>query len=465
VKGRPSSAAGLPTPSEVTQEAEMTGVGRAAITAILAACLLVAGGIGLLRGGRDDPTARSAGTPSTAGLLGPALGSGSLESSIAALQDRLGQLPEDWRGYASLGLAYVAQARVTADPSYYPKAEDVLRRSLRLNGGDNVDAVLGMGALALARHDFEAALALGLRAEALGRSADAHGVIGDALLELGRYDEAFDAFQAMVDARPNLASYARASYARELLGDVTGAIEAMRLAFDAAGSPADAAWAAQQLGELSWGIGDVREAAAWYERGIDLDPTFVSNLAGLAKVAWARGNPDLAIERYTEVVERYPAAEHLIALGDLYATTGRPELAEQQYAVVRATAELANANGVNVDLELALFDADHGDPRAALAAAEGEWERRTSVHVADAYAWVLYGNGRFAEAAELSERALEVGTRNATFLFHAGMIHAELGDLAAARALLAEALDRNPNFSILHVGTAERTLAELGWRP
>jgi tetratricopeptide (TPR) repeat protein len=443
----------------------MTAVSRAAIAAILAACLLVAGGIGLLRGGGDDPSARPAGTPSTAGLLGPAFGTGTLESSIAALQDRLGELPEDWRGYASLGLAYVAQARVTADPSYYPKAEDVLRRSLQLNGRDNVDAVLGLGALALARHDFEAALRLGRRAKALGGSADANGVIGDALLELGRYDEAFVAFQAMVDARPNLASYARASYARELFGDVRGAIEAMHLAFQAAGSPADAAWAAHQLGELSWGTGDVREAAMWFERGIDLDPGFVPNLAGLAKVTWARGNTDLAIERYAEVVGRYPAAEHLIALGDLYATTGRPELAERQYAVVRATAELANANGVNVDLELALFDADHGDPRAALAAAEAEWDRRTSVHVADAYAWALYANGRFDEAAAMSERALELGTRNATFLFHAGMIRAELDDVAAARALLREALDRNPNFSIPHVPTAERTLAELGRRP
>jgi tetratricopeptide (TPR) repeat protein len=443
----------------------MTAISKAAITAILAACLLVAGGLGLLRSTEDPATPPAAGTPSTSGLLGPAVGTGSLTSSIAALQDRLGELPQDWRGYASLGLVYVAQARVTADPSYLPKAEDVLRRSLRLNGRDNVDAVLGLGALALARHDFEGALVLGRRAEALGSSADAEGLIGDALLELGRYDEAFQAFQAMVDARPNLPSYARVSYARELLGDVRGATRAMRLAFDAAGSPADAAWAAHQLGELSWGTGDVRAAAAWYERGIDLDPTFVSNLAGLAKVAWARGEANLAIERYLEVVARYPAAEHLIALGDLYAATGRPELAERQYAVVRATADLANANGVNVDLELALFDADHGDPRAALAAAEAEWRRRTSVHVADAYAWALYANGRIEEAAELSERALELGTRSATFLFHAGMIRAELGEVAAARALLGEALDRNPNFSILHVGTAERTLAELGRRP
>lgn len=442
----------------------MKATGKAAVTAILAVTLLVAGGIGLFRSAGDDPGATevSTGGRSTSILFQPTVAAGPLANSIAALQERLRELPDDWRGYASLGLAYVAQARITADPSYYPKAEGVLRRSLRINARDNVEAVLGLGTLALARHDFEAALEHGRRVEALSpHSADVYGVIGDALLELGRYPEAFEAFQTMVDTRPGLASYARVSYARELMGDVSGAIEAMRLAFDAAGSPADAAWVAHQLGELAWQDGDLREATAWYRRGIDLAPDFVPNLAGLAKVAWAQGSSDLAIERYTDVVARYPAAEYLIALGDLYATTGRLDLGEQQYAVVRATADLAAANGVNVDLELALFDADHGDPEAALAAAEAEWGLRKSVHVADAYAWALYANGRFEEAAELSDRALELGTRNSQFLFHAGMIRYELGDLAAARELLGEALDRNPHFSILHDETAERVLAGL----
>ena len=95
-------------------------------------------------------------------------------------------------------------------------------------------------------------------------------------------------------------------------------------------------------------------------------PTFAPNLAGLGKVAWARGNTELAIERYSDVVARYPSAEFVVALADLYATSGRPGPAADQEAVVRAMHDLAAANGVNVDLELALFDADHGDPEASL---------------------------------------------------------------------------------------------------
>jgi tetratricopeptide (TPR) repeat protein len=392
----------------------------------------------------------------------PAPAAGSLDGTIASLQDRLKAVPRDWRGYASLGLAYVAQARVTGDPSWYPLAEGVLARSLRINSDDNVEGTLGLGVLDLARHDFASALREGRRASALDPySADAYGVIGDALLELGRYGRAFEAFQTMVDTRPDLASYARVAYARELVGDVSGAERAMRMAFDAAGTPSDSAWTAYQLGELAFGSGDVGSARAWYARGLGLDPAYVPNLAGLAKVAWARGDDELAIARFTEVVARYPSAEFVGALADLYRATGKPALADQQEAVVAAMHDLATANGVNVDLELALFDADHGDPEGALAAARAEWARRQSVHVADAYAWALYANGRYQRASTFAERALALGTRSALFLFHAGMIRLELGDEVGARGYLSDAVATNPNFSILHAADAARILATL----
>lgn len=429
----------------------------------MAAALLVAGAV-VFAGSPRAPVAETAArtAPTSGALLLPAVDSGSLEATIAGLQERLRTIADDGRSYASLGLAYVAQGRVSGDPSWYPKAESALAQSIQIDGRDNVEAALGLGALALARHDFEAALEYGRRAEALNPfGSEAYGVIGDALLELGRYEEAFDAFQTMVDTRPDLSSYARVSYARELLGDVDGAVQAMRQAFDAAGMASDAAWAAYQLGELAWSTGEVRTATGWYGRGFDLDPTFAPNLAGLGKVAWARGNTELAIERFTDVVARYPSAEFVVALADLYGTSGRPELAAEQEAVVRAMHDLAAANGVNVDLELALFDADHGDSETSLAAAEAEWSRRRSVHVADALAWALYANGRFEEAARTADDALALGTRNALFLFHAGMIERALGHDRRAETLLAETLALNPNFSIRHAATAAAVLSEL----
>lgn len=438
----------------------MSKAARIGLTAALAAVLFVAGGIGLSRGSADDAPALRA--PSASVLLRPLVAGGSLEDSIANLQQRLRVVPADWKGFASLGLEYIAEARVSADPTFYPKADGVLQRSLQINDQDNFEAVVGLGALALARHDFAGALTYGRRAVAINPyDADVYGVIGDAQLELGDYRAAFATFQTMVDTRPDLSSYARVSYARELQGDVTGAIVAMEAAQRAAGTASDSAWARFQLGELYWNSGQVDKAAEAYRQGAELAPEYVPPLAGLAKVAWATGHLDRAISLFTEVVQRYPSPEYVIALGDLYTLQGDQAQADEQYALVRAEHDLFAANGVNIDLELALFDSDHGAAPDALVAARQEWARRHSIHVADALGWALYANGRYAEAARYSGRALALGTRNASFLFHAGMIQLRLGDDAGARHLLGEALATNPNFSILYAKTAEDTLAKL----
>jgi tetratricopeptide (TPR) repeat protein len=430
--------------------------------AALAIALFIAGGIGLFRPNDDGAKARTPVIAGTDVLLAPAL-SGSLEHIIENLQSRLRVLPTDWQGFASLGLAYVQQARVTADPSYYPKAQGVLQRSLGLEREDNFGAMVGMAALAAARHDFAGALRWGEQAKAINPyNGNVYGVIGDAQVELGRYRAAFATFQQMVDTLPGVASYARVSYARELMGDVPGAIEAMEGARDIAGTPADAAWASYQLGELYFNRGDLDDAQAAYARGVRADVGYVPSFAGLAKVAWARGHMRRAIAAYADVVARYPAPEYVIALGDLYEAAGRADDAERQYALVHAEERLFRANGVNIDLELALFDAGHGDPAGALTAARNEWAKRHSVHVADAYAWALYANGRYAEASTYARQALALGYRNALFAFHAGMIQSKLGNDAQARTLLEEAMGINPRFSIQYAPVAREALARLG---
>lgn len=439
----------------------MSNVGRAAAVAAMAVAVFLLAGLGLFRGLRTDEAAPTPGGADAAAFTGPA--ASSLDDAIGSLQARLRAEPADWRALASLGLAYVQQARVTADPSYYPKAEEALHRSLHLNVDDNDVAAVGMAALAAARHDFSAALDWGVRARAINPyGAAVYGVIGDAQLELGRYDEAFKTFQHMVDLRPDLSSLSRVSYARELVGDVPGAIAAMEQAKRYASDPADKAWASYQLGELWFNGGDLPSAAAAYREGARLAPAYVPNLAGLAKVAWARDDLDGAIRGYEDVVARYPSPEYVIALGDLYRETGREALADQQDGLLHAEESLLEASGVNVDLEQALFDAGHGDPRAGLAAARAEWQRRHSVQVADALAWALHENGRDEEAARYARLAMRLGTRSALFLFHAGTIQRSLGNVASARTLLAEASEINPFFSIQYAPVLQRALARLG---
>jgi tetratricopeptide (TPR) repeat protein len=438
----------------------MSKLGRIGIATLVAVGLFLTAAAAVTRGGGHRASA--AAPPEASTLLAPAA-AGSLEGSIAALQARVRAFPQNWKSSASLGLAYVQEARVTADPTLYPKAEGVLRRSLALHGQDNFEAMVGMAALAAARHDFASALDWGERARAVNPyDGSVYGVIGDAQVELGRYDDAFATFQKMVDTRPDLASYARVSYARELQGDLAGAIRAMRGAEAFAATQEDRAWAANQLGELYFNSGRLGKAADQYRLATHLTPAFVPPQACLAKVAWARGDVQEAIARYTEVTQRYPSPEYVIALGDLYLLTGETELARQQFDLVSTIQRLFTSNGVNVDLELSLYQADHGDGASALETARAEWKRRHSILVADALAWAMHAEGKDRTAARYSRKALSLGTHNALLLFHAGMIQLALGDRAAAREFLAQAVDSNPAFSIRYAAEAKSTLRSLG---
>jgi tetratricopeptide (TPR) repeat protein len=439
-----------------------------ATAAGLAVVVFLLGALG--PGASNDRTARSRRSLTAAAdaFLSPTSGAGSLDASIASLESRLEAAPEDWQASAALGIAYVQQARVTADLSAYPIAEAVLHRSLTLRPNGNADALVGLGTLAAARHDFVSALRWGRRAVRTAPfDADARGLLGDALLELGRYGRAFRSFQRMVDTRPDLASYSRVSYALELRGNVAGAIDAMRAASDVAGRPADAAWAAAQVGKLHLGTGRIDEAERWFRRAQAADPRSMEAEAGLALVAWASGGLGEAIAGYERLATRFPSPEHVATLGDLYLAAGEPEAAAAQFELVRAEARLFRASGVNTDLEVALFEADHpggGSARAALRAARAEWAKRKSVHVADALAWALYANGRYQDASDASAQALRLGTRNALFLFHAGMIQLRLGDEAAARSLLRDAFEVNPWFSVRWSPVLRDTLSRLGDR-
>ena len=393
----------------------------------------------------------------------PATGTGNLDDTISSLQRRLRSSDADWKAFATLGLAYLQKARLTADPSYYPKAKGVLARSLRLHPANNFEASIGLGVLAAARHDFDAALRWSKNAVRIRPvNADARALEGDALVELGRYPEAGDAFQEMIDLRPDLSAYARVSYYRELHGDTHGALEAMKLAVDAAGGAEDGAWAAYQLGELYYSRGRLGAAEAAYEQGAFSAPDYELPKVGLAKVAAARGHLGRAVELLNDVVRTLPSPEFVTLLGDMHLAAGDGASSRRQYALVRAIYDLSNDNGVNTDAEMALFDADHHhNLRTALHRARLDYRQRKSVQVADALAWVLYVNKRYEQAERYSAEALRLGTKSALFEFHAGMIAMKLDKLDSARSHLSRALELNPHFSFLHRGDALRALREL----
>ncbi|MBV7328550.1 tetratricopeptide repeat protein [Chloroflexi bacterium TSY] len=363
--------------------------------------------------------------------------------AIEQLRMRLQRNPNDEVAYAQLGLGLLQRVRITGDATLYTQAKEAFDKALQLNP-HQIDALIGQGILALALHDFHQAIEWAEQALNPFR-AQIVGILVDAYVELGRYDEAVQTAQRMVDLRPDLHSYSRISYIRELHGDVDGAIEAMRAAVDA-GVPGteEWLWAQVQLGHLNFNRGDLDTAEQIYTFALRHQTKYAYAVAGLAQVQTARGNHQAAIASYRELVERLPLPEFVIALGELYVTTGQLELAREQYDLVRVIQQLNADAGQDVGLELARFNADHGEPVIALAQAKAVYAARPTIYAADTLAWALHQNQINEEAWTYSQEALRLGTQDASMHFHAGAIAQALGDVKSAKEYLQKARSINP---------------------
>lgn len=372
---------------------------------------------------------------------------GKMKAHWEKLSARIASNANDIDAYTELAQLFMQEARITGrHHEYVPQARLLLDEALRRRSND-FNALITKGSLLMTLHQFEEAKEITERAVAQNPySAFAYGVLCDALVELGEYDAAARACDTMLSRRPDLRSYARASYVRELFGDRKGAIDAMMMAADAgAVGTEERSWTLYNLGNLFLHQGKLDTAAFIFNGILEERPNYAYALSGLAMTKRARGNHAEAIELLVKASQL--SNEHLFIeqLSDLYLAMGSKESARTMEEKVIEAFKQHEAGGWNVDREWALYCANHAiDLPGALARAKRELGRRPdNIDVQETYAWALFKNGRAAEAIPYIEKAMRLGKPAPTTRYHAAMIYNAAGMRAKGAAQMKMAVREN----------------------
>ncbi|HWQ32014.1 MAG TPA: tetratricopeptide repeat protein [Blastocatellia bacterium] len=394
------------------------------------------------------------------------------EAAIRFLENRVKGDPDDIVAHNRLGGYYLQRLRETGNVTWLELATRTAQASLRA-----VPAEQNPGGLALlaqtefAAHNFNAARDAATQLLSIRHWQDAnrsfpHQMLGDALLELGDYDGAEEAYRQMKKSGSGVAVITRLAHLAWLKGKPNEAQqlygEALSLATEQVPPARETvAWCRWQLGELAFATGDYETAEKHYADALITFPNYFRALAGLGRARAARGDLTGGIEQYEQAVRIIPEPVFVAALGDLYAQAGRARESAAQYALVEQTAKLSAASGVLYNRQLALFYADHDlNPQQAYEQAAKEYEARRDIYGADALAWTALKAGRVSEAQNSITEALRLGTQDARLFYHAGVIARAAGDRQAARNYLQRALNISPQFDPLQSSFARKLLAE-----
>jgi tetratricopeptide (TPR) repeat protein len=360
----------------------------------------------------------------------------------------IAQRPDNVSAHAALAQALARRARETADPDFYRQAEEAVAAALALDPRA-FEARKTAVWVRLGQHEFAAALtaAQALNAE-VPDDVQVYGFLVDANAELGRYREAEESAQWMLDLRPgNIPALTRAAFLRELFGDIEGAIMLMQAAYPR--TPVteieDRAWIATHLAHLELARGRAGDAEKLAQHALALFPGYHYALAQLAKVRLAQRRADEAVALLREHVAAAPHPENFYGLGVALHKAGRTQEARATFEEFERKARAEMNVWDNANRELVMYYVDYGrDPGKALEVARAEAARRQDVHTLDALAWALSAAGEHAMARAEMEKALAVGIRDPAMLYRAGVIAMREPDARAAQEFFRRSLEADP---------------------
>ncbi|MER6786017.1 tetratricopeptide repeat protein [Streptomyces sp. NPDC000658] len=448
---------------------------RRLLVGSLVGCLALGGGVLLCLPG-EGPAGRAP-VAAPGAQAGSAVRSGApaaladLAELVDERESRVRAHPKDARSWAVLGAAYLEQGRRTADAAaLYPKAERALRTSLKARPRNNADALDGLAALANARRDFPAALAWGEAArKAAPRRWTTYAQLVDAYTGLGDYKKARKALGRLTALHSGPVVRARAAGVYWDQGRREDAQAALADAAAGASSPAEQAAWLERGGQLAWERGERENALRHFQEAVRLDPDMRAAQAGQGRALAALGRTSEALSAYRMALAKQPSPQWALELGELYESLGLAQAARVQYDLLRARVREEAAGGVDGELVLGRFEADHGDPAVAVRRLRAEWRRQPGIAVADALGWALHRAGQDREALRFAMTATDRvhggAMLSAPYVYHLAMIERTLGASGPARRHLREALQINPYFSPLLGPLARAAAAQLGDEP
>ncbi len=377
----------------------------------------------------------------------------------------------DVKSMLALASLFLSEARVTGNYNYYDNAALKLINEIQSIDPKNFDAITYKAMIFLSQHHFAEALVVIKEAEVINPySAFLYGLMVDAYVELGNYKEALIAADKMITIRPDLRSYSRISYLREIHGDFKGAIEAMQMAVDA-GSPGDETteWTRIQLGKLYEYTGDLTNAEINYAIALTNRPGYAYANAGMGRIAAAK-------KEYTKAIGFYKAADSVLndysfkdAMAALYSISGNEQMSQtlnKEVVVIMEDAfkqsKTYDTVGHYADREMAYAYLNVNNTAKAMEHALMEYDRRpANIDVNEALAWVYFKQEQYEFALKYIETALSTNSQNPELLCRAAFIYYKNNQQAKAKTLLQTALKTNPSFSIRLKNESEQLLQTI----
>jgi tetratricopeptide (TPR) repeat protein len=370
------------------------------------------------------------------------------------LTESIKKNPNDVKLKVSLSSLFIQEARITGDYTYYDKAamkyvDDVLRID-----SNNFDALTLKALLYLSQHHFAEGIAFAEKAKTINPySAFVYGILVDGNVEMGNYEKAVQTSDKMVSIRPDLRSYSRIAYLREIHGDYAGAIEAMKMAVEA-GAPGDETteWCRVQLGQLFENTGDVQGAEMQYILSTEERPGYPPALAGLSRISIVKKEYAKALNYLQQGDLSSSSTQFKDQMIDLYTLMGSKKEADKMSGIMIDEMTNLSKMGENdqtighyADRELAMAYLKINDYENALKHALIEYNRRPlNIDVNETVAWVYYNKGEFQKALPYLKTALRTNSKNPSLLCRAALIYSKTGNKDSARDIINAVLSKNP---------------------